>query len=229
MLNLKKIDLGLVPYGPGYGQTAMALYFEQNTDSCDLEENVKSLVAQLTEELDKKNYITEWQRVLTCQIHLYWVGEIIMSPTAIDVIEGLQKSISHEAWKAQELVAVQSRKPPFQAWVGKPLHYTGMKDSYNWFNMCVALCPTDDNYSQVAMVEIKSHVFGVYHFTVETEKDLAVIDEYKIAKMLDLAPNKLFITSNEKMADKVSAFCIANNNRFSLSVEGKNNFLTFEA
>lgn len=170
-LVIEKVAYGKVPYGPGSGDTSVAVYFNEVEGEYDYEplpetdgkkpteeQNVAyGLMSDLLAKLKEADLENRWSEVLCAQTYVYFIGDCIASkenrPYSAAFLElvdktavEIQRRIIESRVKGDEerkSALMKQLAAPLTCFVCKPTYFTGSDDFYERFRIIICKYPLD--------------------------------------------------------------------------------------
>lgn len=227
MIKITSINTGLFPFGPGRGNRAVMIRFENDTSpdpapdtkpsdedyAKTLLEGVESFMQGSSNEENAKL----WEDALIARAHIVFSGESMAHRDNIPVMNHFFAHLSRKSLDRQKnSVAVHKLRPPFMIFHGKPIHFTQPNDFYENFQVCVLECGVDAGltpetqlsyFRNVAMVETAGHAFSTFIFRISEKEDL---DRFKTfyrdeEGVLDVSPERVYFVPAHPTEASVAA------------------------
>jgi hypothetical protein len=217
-MTIKEFEMGPCILGSGMGSPIFSLKFNYDDKVLDGDnpeaENAKLVLDDITARIKENGWEQQWKIFLLGKMHgigLYIIGDDVAEEAHRSAFAHFFRLLSHISAEAQKMFAIQKISEPYVVYVGTPQNFTSLDDFYNNFNHIFIECPLSDNYSQIAFMEQRNHVFARFNFTVEKSEDFALIDKYyRDLHLLDMAPQKIQITAAKEVWKEAVDYAMRN-------------------
>jgi hypothetical protein len=214
----KRLDYGLIPYGPAIGQRAIKIDIGNNPEtsyeSGDLYRIFKQKIKEY--ELDKE-YIEAING--SSSVFLLFKGGAIEKNENAEEWDEFFTALSKESVNVQKTLKLDKQgkiRPPFCIWYGLPEEMSskraGTADVYQYFNNCFSIIslPLSKKFNGLGLQQLLNHQFSVLCIEYKEKETEELYESFK--GKYNLIKKVSFIDSEDNT--ECIKFCLDNDLRY---------------
>lgn len=236
MLKLNKLEVGIFPNSQMQGMPVIHfdlinddnVNYETGEDGKPTQEArvkcAEAILNDIKNELETNHYEEVWVDFLLAKRYGVFTGNDMASEDEVDTSDILFRMISHISHDMQnDIEEVEFRKrPPMFVYAGEPVHYTGLKQFYENFNVLFCrVSPKELPENMFALLEMQKHTFCNIEAVCDNAEDVdAFVSNYLINDQIQADPNRTTVIINDaKNGNAVIDACAKNGVRVIASLK----------